>query len=106
MTETSAFCDMFLYTFVLTTLVATGMAVATPVVPGKLSSWNILMPNSFFLLETICKGTQTVTSTQFIGVNKDVKLEYITCDSIVKPNGIEARQTPNVCGAACKILCE
>ncbi|KAF4618545.1 hypothetical protein D9613_009727 [Agrocybe pediades] len=73
----------------LTTLALTGIAFATPVVP-----------------ETICKGNQVVTSTQYIGANKDVKLEIITCDSIVETGAsLQSRQSPNVCGAACTTNC-
>ncbi|KAF9557037.1 hypothetical protein CPC08DRAFT_710679 [Agrocybe pediades] len=77
------------FSTLLTALVLTGIAFATPVVP-----------------ETICKGNQVVTSTQYIGANKDVKLEIITCDSIVETGAsLQSRQSPNVCGAACTTNC-
>nr|BAL02926.1 hypothetical protein [Pholiota nameko] len=62
-------------------------------------------------IEDICQGNKVVTSTQFIGENKNVKLEHITCDAIkaseVAEKGalLQARQTPNVCGAPCTTDC-
>ncbi|KAF8961149.1 hypothetical protein BDZ97DRAFT_1829769 [Flammula alnicola] len=64
--------------------------------------------------EPLCKGNQVVTSTEFIGENKNVKLEHISCDSLNTPAAIEkgallnARQTAppfNVCGAPCQTDC-
>ncbi|KAF9484631.1 hypothetical protein BDN70DRAFT_872138 [Pholiota conissans] len=59
----------------------------------------------------LCQGSKTVVSTQYIGQNKDVKLELITCDALSTSKAIEngallqARQTPNVCGANCATHC-
>ncbi|KAF8197546.1 hypothetical protein BJ912DRAFT_953746 [Pholiota molesta] len=68
--------------------------IASPAVPGDL-----------------CQGSKTVVSTTFIGRNKDVKLEHISCDALTTSEAIQngavlqARQTPNVCGANCATHC-
>ncbi|KAF5327628.1 hypothetical protein D9619_004633 [Psilocybe cf. subviscida] len=60
--------------------------------------------------ESICQGNKVVTSTQFIGKDKNVKMEQITCDALdasqVIDNGaiLQARQA-NVCGANCATHC-
>jgi hypothetical protein len=56
--------------------------------------------------ESICQGNKVITSTQFIGKDKNVKLEHITCDALnssqVIDDGalLQARQA-SVCGANC-----
>ncbi|KAF5327713.1 hypothetical protein D9619_004675 [Psilocybe cf. subviscida] len=62
---------------------------------------------------SICQGNKIITSTEFIGKEKNVKMEQITCDALdstqVIDNGalLQARQasTPNVCGANCATHC-
>ena len=61
--------------------------------------------------EDICKGSKIVTSTQFIGADKNVKLEHITCDVIADEAAIQhgallqSRQAPaDVCGDTCRLL--
>ncbi|KAF8197547.1 hypothetical protein BJ912DRAFT_953748 [Pholiota molesta] len=65
-------------------------------------------------IEDICQGNKVVTSTQFIGADKNVKAEHITCDALkasqVAEKGalLQARQTTNssdVCGAPCTTDC-
>ncbi|KAF9477090.1 hypothetical protein BDN70DRAFT_881581 [Pholiota conissans] len=63
------------------------------------------------VVEDICPGNKVVTSTQFIGKDKNVKMETITCDtpnaSDAVENGalLQARQSLNVCGVACDTHC-
>ncbi|KJA26995.1 hypothetical protein HYPSUDRAFT_35511 [Hypholoma sublateritium FD-334 SS-4] len=64
------------------------------------------------IVEDICKGSKIVTSTQFIGVDKNVKLEHITCDVITDEAAIQhgallqPRQAPaDVCGDTCTTIC-
>lgn len=52
-----------------------------------------------------------VTSTQYIGADKNVKLEYITCDALTASETLKKgallqtrQEAPDVCGAMCKIL--
>ncbi|KAF9473693.1 hypothetical protein BDN70DRAFT_885630 [Pholiota conissans] len=63
------------------------------------------------VVEDICPGNKVVTSTQFIGKDKNVKMETITCDTpnasdaVEKGALLEAGQSINVCGAACDTHC-
>ncbi|KAF9484630.1 hypothetical protein BDN70DRAFT_825055 [Pholiota conissans] len=63
------------------------------------------------VVEDICQGNKVVTSTQFIGKDKNVKLETITCDALNASEAAEkgallqARQSPSVCGATCTTHC-
>ncbi|KAF5346410.1 hypothetical protein D9758_012760 [Tetrapyrgos nigripes] len=54
----------------------------------------------------LCAGQATVTES-FIGKNKDVKLEEISCASGLSARALEGRQTntSNVCGANCVTNC-
>jgi hypothetical protein len=70
--------------------------------------WLILHPRPIDPT-SICQGSKIITSTKFIGKEKNVKMEQITCDALdsseVIDNGavLQARQAsnPNVCGANC-----
>ncbi|KAF5326737.1 hypothetical protein D9619_004689 [Psilocybe cf. subviscida] len=60
---------------------------------------------------SICQGNKIITSTQFIGKDKNVKMEQITCDALnssqVIDNGsvLQARQAQLVCGTSCTTHC-
>ncbi|PPQ69945.1 hypothetical protein CVT25_001989, partial [Psilocybe cyanescens] len=64
-----------------------------------------------FIPERICKGNQVVTSTQYIGADKNVKLDIITCEGIADSETVEngallqPRQAVSVCGAPCTTFC-
>ncbi|KAF8961148.1 hypothetical protein BDZ97DRAFT_1921531 [Flammula alnicola] len=76
-----------------------------------LSLISLVAGNPIASSESICKGNQVVTSTQFIGPDKNVKLETITCDAVNTSENVEKgglllpRQTPSVCGATCTTIC-
>ncbi|KIM37646.1 hypothetical protein M413DRAFT_448430 [Hebeloma cylindrosporum] len=61
--------------------------------------------------ESLCKGPQEVVSTEFIGANKNVKLEHISCNTLASSQAIkhgtslQTRQVPSVCGAPCATTC-
>jgi len=81
----------FAGSFVLAALSLSGFVAATPVAP-----------------ESICKGNQVITATQYIGAEKNVKMDYITCDSVNQSDGalLQSRQAAaNVCGANCTTDC-
>ncbi|KAH9478204.1 hypothetical protein JR316_0008657 [Psilocybe cubensis] len=87
---------MYFSAFILTALATAAFTSATPLVPGRM-----------------CQGRQAITSTQYIGAEKNVKLDIITCEGIADSATIESgvgallesRQTASVCDAPCTTFC-